>query len=174
LALATVHLLGEVNSPLKKRCRRGSTTDPEMDTVHGHVDGSPSAARADADVGRRARGGPVAGTSVLRDAERSAEGGGVRPSRRGAGIYALGAFVADKKTNVFMVEERELQKNDALRALVNRLLDYRIIHSVGTALTHKSHPESGTFQAFAIDVGAYAHMRKLYGKFTEIDLERRS
>jgi hypothetical protein len=48
------------------------------------------------------------------------------------------------------------------------LLDYRIIHSVGSALTHKS--QTGTFQAFAIDAGCYAHMRKLEGRFNEIDL----
>ncbi|MCZ6654874.1 MAG: hypothetical protein O7D91_17835 [Planctomycetota bacterium] len=49
-----------------------------------------------------------------------------------------------------------------------RLLDYRIIHSAGTALTHKS--SAGTYQAFAIDIGCYAHMRKLQGKFNEIDV----
>jgi hypothetical protein len=49
-----------------------------------------------------------------------------------------------------------------------RLLDYRIIHSAGSALTHKSQP--GTYHAFAIDIGCYAHMRKLDGRFNEIDL----
>ena len=84
------------------------------------------------------------------------------------GIYVLREFIDDKKTNVFMVEERLLQQHDALRGLIYRLLDYRIIHAVGSALTHKSQP--GTFQAFAIDAGGYAHMRKLQGRFTEIDL----
>jgi len=49
-----------------------------------------------------------------------------------------------------------------------RLLDYRIIHSAGTALTHKSQP--GTYHAFVIDIGCYAHMRVLEQKFTEVDL----
>jgi hypothetical protein len=47
-------------------------------------------------------------------------------------------------------------------------MDYRIINNCATALTHKSQP--GTYQAFAIDIGCYAHLRKLQGKFTEIDV----
>jgi len=47
-------------------------------------------------------------------------------------------------------------------------LDYRIIHNAAVALTHKSQP--GTYQAFAIDIGCYAHLRKLDGRFTELDL----
>jgi hypothetical protein len=84
------------------------------------------------------------------------------------GIYVLRKFVLARKTNVFMIEERMLQQEDALRALVYRLLDYRIIHSVGSALTHKS--QQGTYQAFSIDAGCYGHMRKLDGRFNEIDL----
>ena len=61
-----------------------------------------------------------------------------------------------------------IQQEDLIRGLIYRLLDYRIIHSSGSALTHKSQP--GTFQAFAIDIGCYAHMRKLHGRFTELDL----
>lgn len=52
--------------------------------------------------------------------------------------------------------------------LIYRLLDYRIVHAVASALTHKSQP--GTYQAFAIDTGCYAHLRKLQGRFSEIDL----
>ena len=55
-----------------------------------------------------------------------------------------------------------------MRTLLYRLLDYRIIHSAGSALTHKSQP--GTYHAFAIDIGCYAHMRKLAGRFNEINL----
>jgi hypothetical protein len=84
------------------------------------------------------------------------------------GIYVLREFCLTKETNVFVISERLLQQRDDLRSLVNRLLDYRIIHNVGTALTHKS--EKGTFQAFAIDIGCYAHLRKLYGRFNELDL----
>jgi hypothetical protein len=47
-------------------------------------------------------------------------------------------------------------------------MDYRIIHHAGSALTHKS--MTGNFQAFAIDIGAYAHFRKMQGRFTEIDV----
>jgi hypothetical protein len=46
--------------------------------------------------------------------------------------------------------------------------DYRIIHSVGTAYTHKSKP--GSYQAFMIDIGSYAFLRKLHGKLVEVDL----
>jgi len=84
------------------------------------------------------------------------------------GIYVLRKFCIDKKTNVMMVSEEMMQQEDQVRILVYRLLDYRIIHSCGSALTHKSTP--GTFQAFAIDIGCYAHMRKLQGKFNEIDI----
>ncbi len=61
-----------------------------------------------------------------------------------------------------------MQQEDKIRALLYRLLDSRIIHSAGAALTHKSSP--GTYQAFAIDIGCYAHMRKLQGRFNEIDV----
>ena len=74
------------------------------------------------------------------------------------GIYVLRKFCIDRKTNVFLVSEQMMQQEDVIRGLIYRLLDYRIIHSAGSALTHKS--QSGTFQAFAIDIGCYAHMRK--------------
>lgn len=84
------------------------------------------------------------------------------------GIYVLRRFCIEKKTNVMMVSEEMMQQEDRIRALLYRLLDYRIVHSAGTALTHKSAP--GTYHAFAIDIGCYAHMRKLQGRFNEIDL----
>lgn len=84
------------------------------------------------------------------------------------GIYVLREFCLKRQTNVFMISERDLQQRDDFRSLIYRLLDYRIIHNAATALTHKSH--EGTFQAFAIDIGCYAHLRKLQGKFNEIDL----
>jgi hypothetical protein len=85
------------------------------------------------------------------------------------GIYVLRQFcVVERTTNVILVSEATLQQNTKIRALLYRLLDYRIIHSAGTALTHKSQP--GTYHAFAIDIGCYAHMRVLEDKFTEIDL----
>jgi len=87
------------------------------------------------------------------------------------GIYIIRKFCLDKKTNVFTVSERALQENDHLRALFNRLMDYRIIHSCATALTHKS--QEGTYQAFAIDIGCYAHLRKLEGRFNELDVSTR-
>lgn len=87
------------------------------------------------------------------------------------GIYIIRKFCLDKKTNIFMVQEMMLQQNDALRALFYRLMDYRIIHSCATALTHKS--AEGTYQAFAIDIGCYAHLRKLQGRFNEIDVASR-
>lgn len=84
------------------------------------------------------------------------------------GIYILREFCFEKKTNLFVVQERMLQQNDVWRTLFNRLMDYRIIHHCASALTHKSQP--GTYQAFAIDIGCYAHFRKLEGRFTEIDV----
>lgn len=87
------------------------------------------------------------------------------------GIYVLREFCLSKKTNVFVISERALQQRDDFRNLINRLLDYRIIHSAGAALTHKS--QTGTYQAFAIDIGCYAHLRKLDGRFGEIDLSEK-
>lgn len=84
------------------------------------------------------------------------------------GIYVLRKFCIDKKTNIMMVSEEMMQQEDQIRLLVYRLLDYRIIHSSGSALTHKSTP--GTYHAFAIDIGCYAHMRKLQGRFNEVDV----
>jgi hypothetical protein len=84
------------------------------------------------------------------------------------GVYVLRQLYIDKKSNILMVSEEILQKDDQLRNLLFRLLDYRIVHSAGVALTHKSQP--GTYHAFAIDIGCYAHMRKLQTRFVEIDL----
>jgi hypothetical protein len=84
------------------------------------------------------------------------------------GIYVIRQFCIDRKTNLILVPESVLQKNDRIRALIYRLLDYRIIHIAGKAITHKSRP--GTYHAMVIDIGCYAHMRVLSGKFTEIDL----
>jgi hypothetical protein len=84
------------------------------------------------------------------------------------GIYVLRRFCINKRTNVMMVSEEMMQQEDQIRALVYRLLDYRIVHSAGSALTHKS--ATGTYQAFVIDIGCYAHMRKLQGRFNEIDV----
>lgn len=84
------------------------------------------------------------------------------------GIYLIREFCLNRKTNVFNISEELLKRNDQVRGLVYRLLDYRIIHNCGSALTHKS--QAGTFQAFAIDIGCYAHLRKLEGRFTEIDV----
>ena len=84
------------------------------------------------------------------------------------GIYVIRKFCIERKINVFMVSEQMMQQEDKLRELIYRLLDYRIIHNAGTAITHKSQP--GTYQALAIDIGCYAHMRKLQGRFNELDL----
>lgn len=84
------------------------------------------------------------------------------------GIYAIRKFCLDKKVNVFLVADRVLQEPNGIKELINRLLDYRIIHAVGSALTHKT--VQGTFNAYMIDIGAYANLRKLEGRFTEIDV----
>lgn len=88
------------------------------------------------------------------------------------GIYIIKSFCLEKKINIFVIEEKLLQQNDVWRALIYRLLDYRIIHNCATALTHKS--AEGTFQAFAVDIGCYAHFRKLEGRFNEIDISSAS
>jgi hypothetical protein len=85
-----------------------------------------------------------------------------------SGIYALREFCLAKRTNVFLVPEQQLQKDEDIKSLFNRLMDYRIIHHTGSAPTHKS--TTGNFQAFAIDIGAYAHLRNKQGRFTEIDV----
>lgn len=87
------------------------------------------------------------------------------------GIYVIRQFCLERKTNVFFVPERLLQEEDRARDLIYRLLDYRIIHSVATAITHKSQP--GTYHAFVIDIGCYAHMRTLEGRFNEIDISQK-
>ena len=84
------------------------------------------------------------------------------------GIYVIRDFCLGKGTNAFLVPEKILQQNDNFRSLIYRLLDYRIIHHAASALTHKS--QAGTFQAFVVDIGCYAHLRKLDGRFTELDM----
>jgi hypothetical protein len=89
-----------------------------------------------------------------------------------AGIYVLREFCLAKKTNVFLVPEQLLQQEEQWKTLFSRLVDYRIIHQAGSALTHKSQP--GNYQAFAIDIGCYAHPRKMEGRFNEIDVSTAS
>lgn len=85
------------------------------------------------------------------------------------GIYVIREFcLARGHMNAFVVSEQLLQQQDHFRDLIYRLLDYRIIHSAGSALTHKS--QSGTYHAFVIDMGCYAHMRTLQGRFSELDV----
>jgi hypothetical protein len=85
------------------------------------------------------------------------------------GIYVIRNFCLEKKGNIFLIAENEIQKDDDLKTLIYRLLDYRIIHKVANSLTHKS--KAGVnYQAFAIDIGCYAFMRNLDGKMLEIDL----
>jgi len=87
-------------------------------------------------------------------------------------IYTIRKFCIDKKNNIFLISERLMQENENIKKLIYRLLDYRIIHNVGSAFTHKS--QSGdTYNAFMIDIGCYANLRKLYGKMNEIDLSSR-
>ena len=100
--------------------------------------------------------------------EHNPDSEGDEPATLVRGIYVLRKFCIDKRTNIMMVSEEMMQQEDQIRVLLYRLLDYRIIHSAGAALTHKSSP--GTYQAYAIDIGCYAHMRKLQGKFNEIDV----
>lgn len=85
------------------------------------------------------------------------------------GIYVIRKFALSKGSNVLLVRESSLQTNDKLRDLLNRILDYRIIHEAGAAVTHKSEPGS-SLHAFAVDIGCYAHMRVLAGRLKEIDL----
>lgn len=82
------------------------------------------------------------------------------------GVYVIRQFCLEKKTNVILVPESLLQQDDNVRNILYSLLDYRIIHSVWSSLTHKSQP--GTYHAFIVDIGCYANMRKLYGKIHEI------
>lgn len=85
------------------------------------------------------------------------------------GIYAIRSFCLEKKSNIFLVAENQIQTEDDFKTLIYRLLDYRIIHRVATSLTHKS--KTGTsYQAFAIDIGCYAYMRNLQHRLTEIDI----
>lgn len=89
------------------------------------------------------------------------------------GIYAIREFCLEKKSNVFLVAENEIQKDDDLKTLLYRLLDYRIIHKVANTLTHKSKPGTN-YQGFAIDIGCYAYMRNLQGRMVEIDLSEKT
>lgn len=85
------------------------------------------------------------------------------------GIYAVRQFCLDEKSNVFVISEKLLQDNEKIEKLIYRLLDYKFIHTVKTAFTHKSQ-QGTTFRAFMIDIGSYANYRKLHGKMNEIDL----
>ncbi len=84
------------------------------------------------------------------------------------GIYAIRSFCMERQVNVFLVADKTLQTKSDIKELLNRLVDYRIVHHVGGALTHKT--QSGTFTAYMIDIGAYANLRKLANRFREVDV----
>lgn len=86
------------------------------------------------------------------------------------GVHALREFCLGAKTNIFLVPDTLMQTNEPFRDLINKLLDYRIVHSAASSITHKSQSGTGTYQAFAIDIGCYANLRKLDGRLNEIDL----
>lgn len=83
-------------------------------------------------------------------------------------VYAMRSYYLSSKTNIFLIADDQLQKHEWLRALLNRLIEYKIIHTASHALTHKTY--AGSYQAYAIDFGFYAHMRVLLNKMDEIDL----
>ena len=85
------------------------------------------------------------------------------------GIYAIREFCFKEKSNIFVISEKLLNDNEDIQKLIYRLLDYKIIHTVNTAFTHKSQ-QGETFRAFMINIGHYANLRKLHGKMNEIDL----
>ncbi|MDY1574669.1 hypothetical protein SOJ00_08975 [Pseudomonas paraeruginosa] len=89
------------------------------------------------------------------------------------GIHAIREFCLTKKSNVFLIAEKDLQNDNEFKILLYRLLDYRIIHHVANSLTHKS-KSATNFQAFAIDIGCYAYMRNLQGRFDEIDFTEKN
>lgn len=85
-------------------------------------------------------------------------------------IYVIRQFcVLHKKINMMLIPDKTLQENQGMHGLIYRLLDARIIHHAGTAITHKSQ-QGTTYEAFVLDIGSYAHMRVLHSKFNEIDL----
>lgn len=84
------------------------------------------------------------------------------------GVYAVRAFCLSRGNNVFLVAEKDLQNHNDFKTLLYRLLDYRVIHRVAGSLTSKQR-SGGSYQAFAIDIGCYAYMRNLKGRFEEID-----
>ncbi len=49
------------------------------------------------------------------------------------GIFVLREFCLHRKSNIFMVSEQTLRDQSNFKELIYRLLDYRIIHSVGSA-----------------------------------------
>lgn len=103
---------------------------------------------------------------MMRDLKEESQKDELDPLIRG--IYTIREFCLTEKSNIFVMSEKLLQDNEKIQRLIYRLLDYKIIHTVKTAFTHKSQP--GTFRAFMINIGHYANLRKLHGKMNEIDL----
>jgi hypothetical protein len=82
--------------------------------------------------------------------------------------WIIREFSLENKRNVFLVDEAEYKAEGPFSKILKRLVDYRVIHPLGEAVTHKR--ERGTFRAYAVDYGFYAHMRILEGRFNEVDL----
>lgn len=104
---------------------------------------------------------------IMRDLKEESQKDEIDPIMKG--IYAIREFCLSEKNNIFVISEKLLQDNENIQRLIYRLLDYKIIHIVKTAFTHKSQ-QGTTFRAFMINIGHYANLRKLHGKMNEIDL----
>lgn len=82
----------------------------------------------------------------------------------------ISAFcLEEKQKNIFQIskDSEEKKPDDYFRLL--KLADFRLIHLISTSRSNPTHPGK-VFDIYCLDLGTYAHIRKLSGKLDEIDL----
>jgi hypothetical protein len=82
-------------------------------------------------------------------------------------IYAF--CVDGKMKNVFQIDREQERSKPKEYSYILKLADLRLIHLVALARSNPTHAGK-VFDIYCLDVGSYAHLRKLEGKLDEIDL----
>ena len=78
-------------------------------------------------------------------------------------------IIEEKGRNCFLIKRNQESLYPNIHKQILRLADFRLIHRVSSAISHPAQPGE-SFDAYIIDLGAYAYIRKMKGKVEEVEL----
>lgn len=84
----------------------------------------------------------------------------------------INEFCHKRGKNTFMIDCNLASTDPHGLQSILRLADFRLIHKISSSRSNPGHP-GAVFDTYMLDIGAYAHMRKLTGRLSEIDLTRK-